>query len=469
MGGRAPTLQFLGGVGTVTGSKYLVRNDGTSVLVDCGLFQGPRDLRERNWTDPPIDPSTLDAVVLTHAHVDHCGYLPRLVAAGYRGPIFATPTTVELARIVLPDCGHLQEEEAEYANRKGFSRHHPALPLYTEQDAWRATEQLHAIPFHQPTEVGAGVTATMRRAGHILGSATVELRLGTDGPAIGFSGDLGRSCHPFLVPPDPPGDVDCLLVESTYGDRRHDDTDAFTRLESIIRATVERGGSVLVPAFAVDRTEVMLFHLSELQRAGRLPAGVPIYADSPMALNALRVYRAALERGDADIRDELVGQGDPFDLAGLREVLDVEESKALNRPAAPSIIISASGMATGGRVVHHLAHLLPESRNTVLLVGFQAQGTRGRQLLDGCRELKMVGRYVPVRAQIVDLPAFSVHADSAELSTWVECALPVPDTIFVVHGEPAASASLAADLSQLAGRVAVVPIHGERVRLDRLT
>ncbi len=468
MSGRSPTLQFLGGVGTVTGSKYLISSGDSRVLVDCGLFQGTRQFRERNWDDPPIDLASLDAVVVTHAHVDHCGYLPRLVAAGYRGPIYATPSSVDLARIVLPDCGHLQEEEAEYANRKGFSRHDPALALYTEDDAWRAVEQFRAIPFFDDAEIATDVVSTFGRAGHILGSATVRLVLGADGPTIGFSGDLGRSRHPFLVPPDPPGDLDCLLVESTYGDRHHDDANAVERLGSIINATVKRGGSVLIPAFAVDRTEVVLLHLAELRRDGCLHPNIPVFVDSPMALDALRVYRAALERGDPDIRAELVGAGDPFSLPGLHQVRDVEESKALNDPDVPSIIVSASGMVTGGRVVHHLAHLLPDERNTVLLVGFQAEGTRGRQLLDGCRELKMLGRYVRVRSKIAELPAFSVHADAAELVDWVDRAPRVPDTVYVVHGEPAASASLATALAGRPDRTAVVPHYGERVRLDRL-
>jgi metallo-beta-lactamase family protein len=466
--GRAATIQFLGGTGTVTGSRHLVRTDDARVLVDCGLFQGLRDLRNRNWDDPPFDPASLDAVVVTHAHVDHCGYLPRLVAAGYRGPIYATPTTIDLARIVLPDCGHLQEEEAEYANRKGFSRHEPALPLYTEDDAWEAVGQLRAAPFHTDLEIAPGVTIRMSRAGHILGAASVSLRLGRDGPVVGVGGDLGRSSHPFLVPPDPPGSVDCLLVESTYGDREHDDTDATDELGKIIRTTIGRGGNVLIPAFAVDRTEVLLHHLAQLSANAQLPDGVPIFVDSPMALNALRVYRAAIERGDPDVRTDVSGGTDPFSVPGLHEVIDVEGSKALNNPAQPSIIISASGMATGGRVVHHLAHLLPQPANTILLVGFQAEGTRGRRLLEGARELKMLGRYVRVGASVVDLPNFSVHADGTELLAWVASATRPPDTVYVVHGEPAASRALAAAISGTLGWNAVVPHHGEVVRLDAL-
>jgi len=461
-----PSLQFLGGAGTVTGSKYLVRSGASRVLVDCGLFQGLRELRVRNWDPLPFDPATIDAVVLTHAHVDHCGYLPRLVAAGYRGPVHATATTAELARIVLPDCAHLQEEEAEYANRKGFSKHDPALPLYTQEDAARAVDLLQPLPFHADREIAPGIGLRLSRAGHILGAASARLTLGASGSAVGFSGDLGRGNHPFLVAPDPPPPADTLLVESTYGDRRHVDDDPSDRLAEAITRTLARGGSVLVPAFAVDRTEVVLYHLARLFADGRLPRDVPVFVDSPMALAALRVYRDAIARRDPDVRPHAT-TGDLFDVPGLREVHDVDESKALNRPSQPSIVISASGMATGGRVVHHLAHWLPDARNTIVLVGYQAQGTRGRQLLDGARELKMLGRYVRVRADVVSLPQFSVHADSAELLDWVAAATPPPETVYVVHGEPAASRSLADAIAGRLDRTAVVPRLGERVLLDR--
>ena len=459
------SLQFLGGVGTVTGSKFLVSSGATRVLVDCGLFQGRRELRERNWQDPPIDPSSLDAVILTHAHVDHCGYLPRLVAAGFDGPVYVTPGTAALTNIVLPDCGHLNEEEAEYANRKGYSRHDPAKPLYTQDDAVAATRLLRLLDYATDLEIGPNVHLRFSRAGHILGSASVRLQLDAEGPCVGFSGDLGRSSHPLLVPPDPAPAADCLLVESTYGDRRHDDHDALDRLADTINRTVERGGTVLIPAFAVDRTEVIVHHLSTLARNGQLPAGVPIFVDSPMALAALDVYRRAIERNDPDIRPGLWTGGDPFHVPALTEVHDVEGSKSLNHPQRPSIIISAAGMASGGRVVHHLAHLLPDSRNTVVLVGFQAVGTRGRQLQDGVTELKMIGRYIRVCAEIVDIPAFSVHADSVELLDWVHSSPSSPDTVFVVHGEPQASAALAAAITAKLDWAAVVPRLGERVQV----
>ena len=466
-GGRVPTLQFLGGTGTVTGSKYLVRSDGSSILVDCGLYQGLRELRERNWEPLPLDPAELDAVVLTHAHVDHCGYLPRLVAAGFDGPVYASENTAALARIVLPDCAHLLEEEAAYANRRGFSRHDPALPLYTEEQAWRSLEQLCRLPFGEEQEIAPGVTITLRRAGHILGAASVHLRAGETRSTVAFSGDLGRNNHPFLVAPDPAGDVDVLLVESTYGDREHVEGEPTEALGTAIRRTFDRGGSVLIPAFAVDRTEVILHHLALLVAAGHVPVSVPIYVDSPMALSALEVYRAALARAHPEIRTERAG-AEMFDLPALREVRDVEGSKALNDPSRPCIVVSASGMATGGRVVHHLAHWLPDPRHTVVLVGYQAQGTRGRQLADGVSELKMLGRYVRVRAEIVDLPQFSVHADQSELLDWVATASPAPEVAYVVHGEPAASNTLAQRIEERFDVTAVVPRYGERVRLDRL-
>lgn len=460
------TLQFLGAAGTVTGSKYLVSSGATRILVDCGLYQGVRELRERNWQDPPILPAALDAVVLTHAHIDHCGYLPRLVAAGFEGPVYATPGTAQLARIVLPDSGHLNEEEAEYANRKGYSRHDPALPLYTEDDAWEATRLLKPLEYGVEVEIAPDVSLRFSRAGHILGAATVELRLGTGGPVLGISGDLGRACHPLLVPPDPPPAADYLLVESTYGNRRHQDEGALDKLADTISRTIDRGGHVLIPAFAVDRTEVLLHHLAVLSRAGRLPSDVPIYVDSPMALSTLAVYRDAIARGDSDIRPELRGGADPFNVPGLHEVRDVESSKALNHPARPSIVVSAAGMASGGRVVHHLAHFLPDRRNTVILVGYQAEGTRGRQLADGADELKMMGQYIRVRAEVADLPVFSVHADAAELLAWVASARKIPDTVYVVHGEPAASKALANAITKSLDWTAVVPRFGERVRLD---
>jgi metallo-beta-lactamase family protein len=463
---RPPSLQFLGGAGTVTGSKFLLRTGTSQILVDCGLFQGLRDLRRRNWDPLPVDAAAIDAVVLTHAHVDHCGYLPRLAAEGFRGPVYATPSTAALARIVLPDCAHLQEEEAEYANRKGFSKHDPALPLYTREDAARALDLLQTVPFHDEREVVPGVGVRFSPAGHILGAASLRLMLDPSGTTVGFSGDLGRQRHPFLVAPDPPGVVDTLLVESTYGDRRHAVGDGGDELAAAINRTIARGGSVLIPAFAVDRTEVVLYHLDRLAAAGRIPGDLPIYVDSPMALSAMTVYRDAIARRDPDIRPDAADLGFLSSHA-IGEVRDVEGSKALNHPQRPSIVVSASGMATGGRVVHHLAHWLPDARHTVVLVGYQASGTRGRQLLDGVGELKMLGRYVRVRADVVGLDQYSVHADAPELLQWVTSASTPPTTVYVVHGEPSSGRALSRSIGDALGVVAVVPRLGERVRLDR--
>ncbi len=464
---RVPVLSFLGAAGTVTGSRFLIDTEQARVLVDAGLFQGLKELRLRNWDAFPVDPTSIDAVVLTHAHVDHVGYLPALVRNGFRGPVISTTATAELAAIVLPDAGHLQEEEAAFANRMGFSKHHPALPLFSEADALDCLPQLDPVDLGTETEVAPGVHVTLRSAGHILGSATVSVRLSDHHDRrIVFSGDLGRSGHPLLAPPEPLGEADVVVMESTYGNRRHDDADAVERFAAAVRRTIGRGGTVLVPAFAVDRTEVVLHHLRELQATDRIPQ-VPVFVDSPMALAALGVYRAAIERRDPDLRPELHDLAAPFGPGEITEVHEVAESKALAQLRVPSIIVSASGMGTGGRVVHHLARLLPDHRNTVLLVGFQAPGTRGRLLADGAREIKMLGRYVRVSAEVVDLGAFSVHADCDELLEWLDTAHTPPETVYVVHGEPDASTRLAELIEGRRDIQAVVPHHGERVRLDR--
>ncbi len=481
-GGRptTPVLSFLGATGTVTGSRFLLDTPGGRVLVDCGLYQGLKELRLRNWARFPVDPSSIDAVVLTHAHVDHCGYLPALVRDGFAGPIHCSPRTAELAAIVLPDSGHLQEEEAEFANRHGYAKHATALPLYTEQDARRALPQLSPLPFAQRCRPVPDVDVALHPAGHILGSSIAELVVGGVGGAgegggrgdvvrVAFSGDLGRSRHPLLRPPATLEaiDPDVIVVESTYGGRHHDDTDALERLAGAIRRTAARGGTVVIPAFAVDRTEVLLHHLRLLRGADAIP-DIPIAVDSPMALASLRVYRAALAEGSPDVRPEVLDDarnGDPLQPDGLVEVRDVEASKHLDRTRGPQIIVSASGMATGGRVLHHLARFLPDHRSSVVLVGFQAAGTRGRALAEGARQLKLLGRYVPVRAEVVDLPSFSVHADHDEVLAWLGTAPREPRAVYVVHGEPEGAAALAAAVVERHGWTAVVPGFGERVAL----
>lgn len=468
-----PVITFLGAARTVTGSRYLIESPaGGRVLVDCGLFQGLKELRLRNWEPFPVDASTIDAVILTHAHIDHCGYLPALVTQGFNGPVYATKGTVDLARIVLPDSGHLQEEEASFANRVGYSKHSPALPLYTQEDAVDATRLLNHVPFGFPVEVAPGIEATFRPAGHILGSSIVTLDVEAGGGAVNqrttrrvvFSGDLGRPAHPVLVAPDPVDGADVLLVESTYGDRTHDDEGALELFAKTINSTIERGGTVVIPAFAVDRTEVLLFHLRTLHESGAIP-DIPIFVDSPMALAALDVYRTAISERSPDIRPEVHEGPDPFDAGNVIQVHDVEASKLIDRGDKPSIIISASGMATGGRVLHHLARFLPDRRSTVILVGFQAEQTRGRRLLEGARELKMLGRYVPVRAEVVNLPTFSIHADRDELIAWLSTAERPPETTFIVHGEAPASIALRDSIEDRLGWHAVVPRMGERVLL----
>jgi metallo-beta-lactamase family protein len=460
-------LSFLGATGTVTGSRFLLDTPGARVLIDCGMFQGLRHLRDRNWAPFPVEPRSIDAVVLTHAHLDHSGYLPALVRDGFNGPILATSQTAALAAIVTRDSGHLQEEEARYANAKGFSKHHPARPLYTEEDAVRAAERFRPVPFNTIMDAAEGVTVTLRPAGHILGSSTATLTVGGRVNRTLFSsGDIGRANHPILRPPAPPPEADLMLVESTYGDRTHEPVEqAEDRLAAVISRTAARGGTVVIPSFAVDRTEVILLALRRMVADKRIPS-LPVYADSPMALEVLRVYRRAMASGDPEIRPESMGDGDPFDPGSLHEMRTPEQSRELNDIDYPSIIISASGMATGGRVLHHLLRCLPDSRCSVVLPGFQAEGTRGRLLADGARTVKMLGRYVPVHAEVVVVEAFSVHADGNEIVEWLRRGPKAPDTAFVIHGEPRAGAVLAERLGTELGWHAVVPVPDEHVRVD---
>jgi metallo-beta-lactamase family protein len=462
-GPAGSVLTFLGGAGTVTGSKALVHEGSRSTLVDCGLFQGRRELRRRNWEPLPVSAAGISDVLLTHAHLDHTGYLPALVRQGFRGPVLTTRATAALTRIVLLDSAHLLEEDARHAREHGYSKHQPPLPLYTTADAERALQQLRPVEYGAEVEVAVG-TLRFGRAGHILGSATAFLDLPRSGTSVLFSGDLGRSTHPLLRPPDPPGAARFVVLESTYGNRVHAEH-GLDDLAAAVRRTVARGGSVLIPAFAVDRTEVVLDALRQLTEDGRIPE-VPVYVDSPMALRALDVYRQAVAQQDEDVLPHLAATGDPFDPGRLTALRTVEESRSVNAPRWPCIIVSASGMATGGRVLHHLEHLLPDARNSVLLVGFQAVGTRARDLAEGATHLKLHGRYVPVRAEVADLQSFSVHADADELLAWLSGCPSPPDACFVVHGEPDASAALAARIECELGWLAVVPRPGERIRID---
>jgi metallo-beta-lactamase family protein len=435
----ATTLKFLGGAGTVTGSKYLVADGGRQLLVDAGVFQGEKQLRELNWAPFPVPPRSLELILVTHAHTDHVGYLPALVRDGFAGEILATEATCELAAIVLRDAAFLAERDAEHAAAKGYSKHEPPLPLFTQADAERTLRLFRVVDFDSDVDLDHGWTARWTRAGHILGSASI--RLTTPNASVLFSGDLGRAEHPVLRSREIPPGADTVLIESTYGDREHFEPSGAEHepLADLIRRTARRGGSVLIPAFAVDRTEVVLQTLTELLRAGRIPE-LPVFVNSPMALAALDVYR------DPRFADELrpdLDVGGFVDLPHLREVRTTEESIKLNNPKMPCIIVSSSGMATGGRVLHHLEHLLPDGRNAVVLAGYQAEGTRGRALLEGAQHLKMHGRQVPVRAEILQDEEFSVHADGSELLDWLGALSPAPKRVFTVHGTPESASALA--------------------------
>ncbi|ALA17766.1 MULTISPECIES: MBL fold metallo-hydrolase RNA specificity domain-containing protein [Hyphomicrobiales] len=423
----------LGGAGTVTGSKHLLDHDGKRILVDCGLFQGLKNLRELNWESLPIAPSSIDAVVLTHAHLDHSGYLPKLVRDGFQGKIFATDATHDVAKLILRDSGFLQEKDAEYANRKGFSKHKPALPLYGVRDAERALERFSSVRFDEPMQLPGGATLRFRHAGHIMGAATADIEWG--GKRIVFSGDLGRYDDPVMPDPVLVPEADYIVVESTYGNRTHQKGDPTEMLGSVIDRTVQRGGTVVIPAFAVGRAQSLLYHLWQLKQAGRL-ASIPIFLDSPMSISAtdlLHTHRAD-HRLSPEVCDAVC--------AIATYTRDVEASKAITASTYPKVVISASGMATGGRVLHHLKAFAPDQKNTILFSGFQAAGTRGRAMLQGAREIKIHGQWIPVQAEIADLPALSAHADSDELMRWLSGFRHAPARTFIVHGEPEASEAL---------------------------
>jgi metallo-beta-lactamase family protein len=461
------SLTFLGAAGTVTGSRYLVEAHGARLLIDAGLFQGKKDLRLRNWADFPVAPDSLSAVILTHAHIDHTGFLPRLVREGFRGPVYVTPPTRRLLHAVLPDAAKLQEEEARFANKVGSTKHAPALPLFTVRDAHEALGTLQALPFGQRATVQPGIDFNYHRQGHILGAAAVDLRIKVSGgehTTLYFSGDVGRYDVPILKPPEPYPGSTYLVVESTYGDSLHDPGDPRDQLAEVITEAVRSKGIILIPAFAIDRTQEVLFFLRELIEDGTLDP-LPIFLDSPMAREATEAYRSCALEHDAETR-ELVRQGtEPLVPANLVTVGTVDESKRLNKLGGPALIVSASGMATGGRILHHLRHRLPDPSTTVVFVGYQADGTRGRRILDGEREVKIFGEMVPVRAQVRKIPSLSAHADADELTIWAGQAESAPKTAFVTHGEPEASRALAVRLGTRLGWRCVVPTLEETVTL----
>ncbi|MFM7029670.1 MAG: MBL fold metallo-hydrolase RNA specificity domain-containing protein [Micrococcales bacterium] len=460
-----PQIQFLGAAGTVTGSRFLLSHGNTRVLIDCGMFQGLKELRERNWDEFPVDPELIDAIVITHAHLDHSGFMPRLVKLGFAGSINLTEYTAKLAEVILRDSARIQTEDAEYAKKKNFSRHNPPMALYDENDVENTLELFVEQKFNQRTKVADSTYVTFHPSGHILGAAFLEVEF--FGKRLLFTGDMGRQDHPLLVAPGqvPAGHFDAILTESTYGDREHAPTTG--DFEQTIRDTVARHGSVLIPAFAVDRTEVILVRLREAMQSGKIPH-IPIYADSPMALKALDFYRQAIDERSPEIRpaisDEWSGR-DPFDPGTLVELFTPDQSKTINNPASPCIIISASGMGTGGRVVHHLHDMLPNPKHTVIMVGYQAIGTRGRALADGAEFVKMHGELVPVKAQIVQIESFSVHADSNELIEWLQTSSEAPGKLFVVHGEAGAAEVFSDRIHAQLGWATHVPHIGEKVRL----
>jgi metallo-beta-lactamase family protein len=457
-----PSLTFLGAAGTVTGSKHLLDLGNHRILVDCGLFQGLKELRQRNWQPLPVAADALDAIVLTHAHLDHCGYLPRLVAQGFRGRVFCTPGTQELCSLVLPDSAHLQEEDARDANKQGYSKHQPALPLYTSDDAARALTLLQPVGYHRPVPAAAEVDVEFIPAGHLLGSAYARVTI-PDGRTILFGGDLGRYGRPVLPDPSPVDAADLLLLESTYGDRSHVADDGGVRLAQIINETTAKGGKVIIPSFAIGRVEEVLYWIKELEDARRIPV-LPVFVDSPMAGRALQYYAGRVDELDADVRP-LRRSVKAFATQRLTVVASTQQSIELVASRKPAIVIASSGMATGGRVLHHLEATLPNPRNTVMFVGFQALGTRGRKLVDGAPSVRMKGHDVPVSARIEKIDSMSAHADAGEILRWLSGFKKAPAMTYLVHGEPVALEALKAKISSERQWPVYVPGHEETVQI----
>lgn len=450
------SLSFFGGAGTVTGSKYLLERGTDRVLMDCGLFQGLKQLRLKNWAPFPVTPASIESIVLTHAHLDHSGYLPALVRDGYEGDIHCSPATEEYCGILLPDSGHLQEKDAEFANRHGFSRHKPALPLYTLKQARASLDRFVALPFERDRELPGGARVRLRRAGHILGAAIAEIGWGDT--SVVFSGDLGRYDDAIMVDPSRVRQADYLIVESTYGNRRHDRKAPGEVLGDIIDQTVSRGGTVVIPAFAVGRAQSLLFHLEQLKAAGRL-GNVPVFLDSPMAIDASEMLCRHLE--DHKLAPEQCKRA----CGVARYVREVQESKSLTVDPMPKIIISASGMATGGRVLHHLKRYAPDPNSTILFAGFQAAGTRGATMVGGAESIKIHGDHVPVRARVENLSMLSAHADGDEIMRWLNGFERPPRMTFVTHGEPSASDTLRHRIKEELGWECMVPEQMQKVDL----
>lgn len=450
-------LTFLGAAGTVTGSKYLLNTGKSRILVDCGLYQGFKQLRLRNWTPLPVDTNALDAVVLTHAHIDHSGYLPLLVRNGFKGKIYCTRATRDLCGIMLPDAGHLEEQAAASANRHHYSKHDPALPLFTEEDARRALRQLRPLDFGEDFSLGDGVTLTFRYAGHILGAAMAEFE--RDGRRIVFSGDLGRPNDPIMRPPEVITSTNYLVVESTYGNRKHPPTDAQDALAEVINSTAHKGGSVVVPAFTVGRAQLLLYHLYHLKLAKRIP-DLPIFLDSPMAMDAGEIFRA-------HPKDHRLSATEARAVCAVaRQTASSDESKEIDHNRVPSVIVSASGMATGGRVLHHLRTFGPDPRSTILFTGFQAGGTRGAALVAGARTIRIFGDEIPIRARVANLDMLSAHADADEILDWLRHCERAPQQTFITHGEPEAADALRQRIERELHWNCAVPAYRDEADLD---
>lgn len=472
-------IQFLGAAGTVTGSKHLINTGdhtgkiGFHVLIDCGLFQGPKEWRERNWRDTPIPAKQIDAVILTHAHLDHCGWIPRLVKEGFHGPIYATPPTIDLCGIILPDSGHLQEEDARFYNKVKKSKHDPALPLYTFEEAESSLQYFKPVQVGDTVKLNQEISFRFVRAAHILGSCMVEVSLITNGTLrrLLFTGDIGRVRDHKVAPgkvvhsgPQEGEVADLVVMESTYGNRLHPKEDPMPQLADLIRATAQRGGSVIVPAFAIERTQKFVFLVKHLIESGQIPR-IPVFCDSPMAIKAVEIFLKHDEEYSEETRDMIRKYGTPLEWPGFTFASTPEESKKINSTTMPSVIISSSGMVTGGRILHHLAQRLPDPRNLVLFIGFQAPGTRGFTIKSKSDEVKIYGDIVPIRAQVAALEQFSDHADPPELLQWLRTFGNQPATTYLVHGEPDASGQLRDLMSKDLGWNVQIAQYQEKVEV----
>jgi metallo-beta-lactamase family protein len=476
-----PYIQFLGAAGTVTGSKHLINTssdengkDGFQVLVDCGLFQGQKEWREKNWQDTPVPAREIDAVILTHAHLDHCGWIPRLVKEGFKGPIYATPATVDLCAVLLPDSGHLQEEDAAFYNQTHTSRHDPALPLYTLAEAQACLQYFQPVDFGVLRQLTPELSFRYVRAAHILGSSMAEISLTAGGATrrLLFTGDIGRVRNQTVAPgkvvhsgPTEGETADLLVMESTYGNREHPHDDPRPQLAALITQTVQRGGTVVVPAFAVERTQKFLFMLKELMDSGQIPR-VPVFADSPMAIKAVEIFLKHTNEYSDETRALVARCGSPLTWPGFTFASTTDDSKKINNSAYPCIIVSSSGMVTGGRILHHLAQRLPDPRNQVIFIGFQAPGTRGFTIKSGAPEVKIFGGYVPIRAQIASLEQFSDHADTSELLEWLHTFPSKPNVTYLVHGEPAAASQLRDAMTKDLGWNVQIAQYMEKVQVN---